>query len=69
MTQPWTGNKAGDVQGLPLAPNTPYWLMHHPETCWEFIQHIKQWMFLPTFEDYGNSRDVMESHAPKGWGL
>jgi hypothetical protein len=49
MTQPWTGNKAGDVQGLPLAPNTPYWLMHHPETCWEFIQHDKQWMFLPTF--------------------
>ena len=49
MTQPWTGNKAAQASGLPIAPNTPYWLMHHPQTCWEFVQHNKEWKFLPTF--------------------
>lgn len=49
MTQPWTGNNTIETQGLKVSPNTPYWLMHHPETCWEFVQHDKHWKFLPSF--------------------
>ena len=48
-TQPWTGNLSVENQGLPIRPNHPYWLMHHPETCWEFVQHDNKWMFLPSF--------------------
>jgi hypothetical protein len=49
MTQPWTGNSHIEQSGLPIAPNTPYWLMHHEETCWEFVQHDDEWKFLPSF--------------------
>ena len=49
MTQPWTGRSQAEAGGLPLSPNTPYWLMHHQETCWEFVQHDKHWKFLPSF--------------------
>ena len=49
MSQPWTGKKQSEQGGLPLAPNTPYWLMHHPETCWEFVCHNDEWKFLPSF--------------------
>lgn len=49
MSQPWTGNNTLNNQGLPIAPNTPYWLMHHPQTCWEFVEHENHWKFLPSF--------------------
>ena len=49
MSQPWTGNKQHIEQGLPVSPNSAYWLMHHPETCWEFIEHDGKYLFLPTF--------------------
>ena len=49
MTQPWTGNKQTQEGGLPIAPNTPYWLMHHPETCWDFVCYKGAWKFLPSF--------------------
>ena len=49
MSQPWTGNNKQIEIGLPIKPNSSYWLMHHPETCWEFIQHNNEYQFLPTF--------------------
>ena len=49
MTQPWTGKKQNQEGGLPLGGNTPYWLMHHPQTCWEFVLHKEEWKFLPSF--------------------
>lgn len=49
MSQPWTGTKQIDESGIPISPNTPYWLMHHPETCWDFVCFDGAWMFLPSF--------------------
>ena len=47
--QPWTGADVSKNHALPIKPNQPFWYMHHPNTCWEFIQHREQWMFVPTF--------------------
>lgn len=47
--QPWTGTDVNKNNALPIKPNSPFWYMHHPNTCWEFIQFKKQWLFVPTF--------------------
>lgn len=47
--QPWTGGDVSKNNALPIKPNQPFWYMHHPNTCWEFIQHKERWLFLPTF--------------------
>lgn len=47
--QPWTGQATKQNTGLPVYPNKPFWYMHHPNTCWEFVQFKKRWLFLPTF--------------------
>jgi len=47
--QPWTGGDVSKTNALPIKPNQPFWYMHHPNTCWEFIQHREQWMFVPSF--------------------
>ncbi len=47
--QPWTGQQISQKGNLPLAPNKPFWYMHHPNTCWEFLVHKNRWLFLPTF--------------------
>jgi len=47
--QPWTGNDITRADALPIRQNAPFWYMHHPNTCWEFIQYKGAWMFLPKF--------------------
>ena len=47
--QPWTGGDVSKASALPIKPNSPFWYMHHPNTCWEFIFHREKWMFVPTF--------------------
>ena len=47
--QPWTGNDLTKADALPIRHNAPFWYMHHPNTCWEFIQYKGNWMFLPKF--------------------
>lgn len=47
--QPWTGNQVQQNVGLPVYPNKPFWYMHHPNTCWEFLMYKDRWLFLPTF--------------------
>ena len=47
--QPWTGGDVSKTSALPIKSNQPFWYMHHPNTCWEFIQHRGKWMFVPTF--------------------
>lgn len=47
--QPWTGGDVSKNNALPIKPNHPFWYMHHPNTCWEFIQHREKWMFVPSF--------------------
>ena len=47
--QPWTGADVTRNNALPIKPNQPFWYMHHPNTCWEFVQHNEKWLFLPSF--------------------
>tara|TARA_B100000405_G_scaffold251385_1_gene185061 strand:+ start:43 stop:690 length:648 start_codon:yes stop_codon:yes gene_type:complete len=47
--QPWTGAEYKKENALPIKSNKPFWLMHHPNTCWEFVEHKKRFLFLPTF--------------------
>lgn len=47
--QPWTGNDITKATDLPIRHNAPFWYMHHPNTCWEFVKHKEHWMFLPDF--------------------
>jgi len=47
--QPWTGQDSFHNSALPIPANQPFWLMHHPNTCWEFIHLQDRWMFIPDF--------------------
>jgi len=47
--QPWTGQDFQANDGLPIAPNKPFWYMHNPNSCWEFELHRKRWLWLPSF--------------------
>ena len=38
QNQPWTGYQANKQTALPEKPNHPFWLMHHPMSCWECIE-------------------------------
>ena len=49
QNQPWTGYKANKQTALPEKPNHPFWLMHHPMTCWELVQIEDDHFWLPTF--------------------
>lgn len=49
MNQPWTGADITRNNALPIKPNQPFWYMHHPNTCWDFVQHKEKWLFLPAF--------------------
>ena len=47
--QPWTGRDPIHHNTLPIKPNHPFWYMHHPNTCWEFVNYQDQWLFIPSF--------------------
>ena len=50
QNQPWTGFQAKKQTAIPEKPNHPFWLMHHPMSCWELVEiddDVFRW--LPTF--------------------
>lgn len=49
QNQPWTGYKANKQTAIPQKGNQPFWLMHHPMTCWECVEIDDEYRWLPTF--------------------
>ena len=50
QNQPWTGYQATKQTAIPEKPNQPFWLMHHPMSCWECVEMADgEHYWLPTF--------------------
>ena len=50
QNQPWTGYQATKQTAIPEKPNQPFWLMHHPMSCWECVEmEDEKYYWLPTF--------------------
>lgn len=51
QTQPWTGYEVAKQTALPIKPNHPFWMMHHPMTCWELIHFadVDKYYWMPNF--------------------
>ena len=50
QNQPWTGYQATKQTAIPEKPNHPFWLMHHPMSCWECVLMVDgEYYWLPTF--------------------